>query len=236
MRTLGARRHGRATALHYPGRALRRRLRLLCDRIVDMDEFRTSQVCSKCAFGEDAKESKEDDENVLLYDVRAPRHAVKPDGAERRPRPRLKERRKRPRAEGKEEKKPAERECKEVASCRSYEPHGVRFCPNCHTTWNRDVNAARNILHLFLDALRGPPKGPPRRSFFNRNDVAAARALVAKGADATPAKVRKRRAAPGTRTKPLGPKIQKRRRGAAHDGNCLQIPHSFNAGGRPEKD
>ena len=32
--------------------------------------------------------------------------------------------------------------------------HAVKVCPNCLTTWNRDVNAARNIRSVFL-ALRG---------------------------------------------------------------------------------
>ena len=27
--------------------------------------------------------------------------------------------------------------------------HGVRICNNCRKTWNRDVNAALNMLHLF---------------------------------------------------------------------------------------
>jgi transposase len=32
--------------------------------------------------------------------------------------------------------------------------HGVRMCPpHCRTYWQRDVNAASNIRHIFLFAL-----------------------------------------------------------------------------------
>ena len=32
--------------------------------------------------------------------------------------------------------------------------HGVRWCPECETVWNRDVNAARNIRQVFLHMIQ----------------------------------------------------------------------------------
>ena len=43
------------------------------------------------------------------------------------------------------------------------ESYSVRLCRNTECRrilWNRDVNAAVNILHLFLDWVEGRPKPP----------------------------------------------------------------------------
>ena len=47
-------------------------------------------------------------------------------------------------------------------------PHAVRVCTHCHTVWNRDTNAARNMLRLLkcLAAGEDPPEAlrrPARR-------------------------------------------------------------------------
>jgi hypothetical protein len=40
--------------------------------------------------------------------------------------------------------------------------HGVRFCHECYTVWNRDVNAARNIAYSFLWQRSHAGELPPR--------------------------------------------------------------------------
>lgn len=39
--------------------------------------------------------------------------------------------------------------------------YGVRWCTNCKTRWNREVNAARNIRQVFLAMVPQPHARPP---------------------------------------------------------------------------
>ena len=53
--------------------------------------------------------------------------------------------------------------------------YGVRMCPHCRTTWNRDVNAAINMVTLLLE---GQKRGGQRAPAFKRTPTAAATVAV----------------------------------------------------------
>ena len=39
---------------------------------------------------------------------------------------------------------------KRVGTFKKQDIHGVRWCSQCETTWNRDVNSARSMRQMFL--------------------------------------------------------------------------------------
>ena len=53
-------------------------------------------------------------------------------------------------------------------------PHAVRVCHHCHTVWNRDVNAARNMRGLLECQAAGQQRPPAlRRPLVRRRRGAA---------------------------------------------------------------
>ena len=58
----------------------------------------------------------------------------------------------------------------------AYMIHGIKVCPHCKVTWNRDVNASRNILHIFQELRNGrgrPEAFLPRKTKGQRKGYAA---------------------------------------------------------------
>ena len=48
--------------------------------------------------------------------------------------------------------------------------HAVKVCPHCCTTWNRDLNASRNIAHIF-NMLRSGEERPEALQKLPESDV-----------------------------------------------------------------
>lgn len=140
-----------------PGGALRKRLVMHAKAVIDIDEHRTSKVCSKCLLRNyDIEVGSKDPKR---YDLEAPKHrqltirVTTANGKEREIKCRKTKRHKENNEarHGKETKMDTgEDGVIDVIEEKTSEIHGVRLCNKCHTTWNRDVNAARNILHLLL--------------------------------------------------------------------------------------
>jgi hypothetical protein len=136
-----------------PRKALKERLRQHCALVVDIDENLTSQVCSCCHKRSlVAHHKKTIPVKVRRYNNTTHRASAKPT---------------------------AEDQVKDGVKPTITVPiNGVRVCPNCRIAWNRDVNAARNMLYLFFalnSALgRRPRTFDWRRTPHTISDKAAA--------------------------------------------------------------